>query len=164
MFALSLDQRAEEVVARLSLAEVHWASSFEAMAKELAILAENYFKPMLAVRPNHTGATESSIRHEIHMSSDGFEITYYGLLSANYMDEGNFPPGAVLAADYYGYRAFPIDKRLGQPTFARTIHGMGARTPGVPTHWSEKTVEWLADGVAADLALRHVAEFLKAVG
>jgi hypothetical protein len=135
-------------------------------SEDLAKYAEEYFKPMLNVRtnPRGNGDTKESIKHNINVHGDGFDIDFDGLLSAYYMDVGNFPAGQEMWAKSYGMSAFPVDKRFGSPIFTPVIHGMGSFTPGVPTHWSEKTVEHMAsDGAAIDIAMNHFADFLREV-
>jgi hypothetical protein len=142
-----------------------WDTFMMKTSKELADYAQEYFKPMLNVRnnPRGNGDTRESIQSEINHSADGFDIEYTGLLSAYYMDVGNFPAGAVLDAGAFGMKAFPIDQRFGPPFLSRTIHGMGHYTSGVPTHWSEKTAEHLAEGKGLEIAIDHFAEFLRGV-
>jgi hypothetical protein len=135
-------------------------------SKDLAEYAQEYFKPMLNVRnnPRGNGDTKESIKYDITNPSGDFTIEYTGLLSAYYMDVGNFPAGAVLSSKAFGMNFFPIDKRFGPPFLARTIHGMGHYTPGAVTHWSEKTANHMAhDGVALEIAMEHFAEFLDQV-
>lgn len=144
-----------------------WDTFMTKTAKELADYAQEYFKPMLNVRnnPRGNGDTKESIQSEINHSADGFDIEYTGLLSAYYMDVGNFPAGQEMWANSYGMKAFPVDQRFygkGMP-YATVIHGMGHFTSGVPTHWSEKTAEHLAEGKALEIAVDHFAEFLRGV-
>jgi hypothetical protein len=142
-----------------------WDTFMVKTSKELADYAQEYFKPMLNVRnnPRGNGDTKESIQSEINHSADGFDIEYTGLLSAYYMDVGNFPAGAVLSAAAFEMKAFPVDARFGSPYFATEIHGMGHYTSGVPTHWSEKTATHLAEGKALEIAIDHFAEFLREV-
>jgi hypothetical protein len=135
-------------------------------SKDLAEYAQEYFKPMLNVRnnPRGNGDTKESIKYDITNPNGDFEIQYTGLISAYYMDVGNFPAGTVMTAKSKGMEFFPIDKRFGPPFLSRTIHGMGHYTPGAVTHWSEKTANHLAhDGVALEIAMEHFAEFLDSV-
>lgn len=143
-----------------------WESFMIQTSDELANYAQEYFKPMLNVRssPRGNGDTKDSIKHDITHGADGFTITYSGLLSAYYMDVGNFPPGAVLAANAFGMKNFPVDARYGAKRPSAQIHGMGSFTSGVPTHWSEETVKHMAnDGKALEIAIEHMAEFLNEV-
>lgn len=135
----------------------------ERLPEELAKMAEEHFKPMLSVRPEHKGELERSIRHEIRHTGEGWEVEYYGLFYGLYIDTGNFPPNQALYARDYHLGAFPIDARLGKSLYRATIHGMGSFTPGVPTHYSEKTVDWLAGGVALEVAYEKAMEFLSEV-
>lgn len=164
MFRLELDQRSWEVINRLSESLGLWEEHMHnELSEELAKKAEEHFKPMLSVRPEHTGNLERSIRHEIRQTGDGWEVEYYGLFYGLYIDVGNFDPSTALFAADYDHRAFPVDKRLGAPYFTPIIHGMGSATPGVPTHYSEKTVDWLAGGAALEVAYEKVMEFLSEV-
>jgi hypothetical protein len=142
-----------------------WNNFMTKTAQELADYAQEYFKPTLNVRnnPRGNGDTKESIEAHINRKSDGFDIDYTGLLSAYYMDVGNFPAGQEMWANSYGMKAFPVDARFGSPIYSTVIHGMGHYTSGVPTHWSEKTVEHLAEGKALKIALEHFAEFLHGV-
>jgi hypothetical protein len=133
------------------------------LAEDIAKVAEEYFKPMLNVRGQHTGALAASIQHTVTSRSNGWDLDYFGNFYGLYMDEGNFDPSVTLDASTFGMKAFPVDKRFGTPNFQSTIHGMGSLTPGVPTHYSEKTVEYLAEDKAADLALKRMEEFLSQV-
>lgn len=158
---LSLDQADRFVAFRGS-----YDIFLDRTAKELADYAVEYIKPMLNVRnnPRGNGDTAASIQSSISQSDEGFDIDFNGLLSAYYMDVGNFPPGEVLDAASYGFKAFPVDQRFGNPNFQRTIHGMGSFTPGVPTHWSEKTATHMAeDGIAIESAMKYFSEFLSEV-
>jgi hypothetical protein len=143
-----------------------WETMMEQNAHVLAEYAKEYFKPMLNVRnnPRGNGDTAESIRYDINMNGGDFEVTYNGLLSALYMDVGNFPSGSVLSADEFGLKMFPVDKRFGVAFPTKTIHGMGHFTPGVPTHWSDETVRHMADdGVALEYAMEHLREFMSKV-
>lgn len=128
--------------------------------RELAKKAEEHFKPMLSVRPVHTGKLEQSITHEVNNTGDGWSIDWYGLFYGLYMDVGNFDPNMTLYAADYGLKFFPVDKRLGASMKAQKIHGMGAKTKDSPTHYSEKTVEWLANSEAGELGMHYMTEFL----
>lgn len=142
-----------EELMRLEQSLLEWDGVMKTMAEELARISEEYFKPMLSVKPDHTGDTEKSIRHEISHTANGFDISWYGLKSANWMDEGNFPSGVAIFAEEYGLKAFPIGKRTGKTVeFSKKIRGMGSRTDGVPTHWAQKTVDWLAEEKALEIA------------
>lgn len=172
MITIDLDSKSWQVIDALSNFHSSWQKHmYEDLPKELAKKAEEHFKPMLAVRPNHTEELERSIRYEPRRTSDGWEVDYYGLYYGIFIDIGNFNEEIVkqkgksypLKAEEYGIKAFPIDKRLGTPIFSRHIHEMGSYTPGVPTHYSEKTVEWLANGAALEVAYEHVMAFLSEV-
>lgn len=161
---LKLDSRSWEVINHLANFQSSWHKHmYTELPKELAKKAEEYFKPMLAVRDKHTGQLERSIRHEVRHNGDGWEVNYFGLAYGLFVDLGNFPPDDVRYARDYGLKAFPVDQRLGEPRFLPYIHGMGAYTPGAPTHYSEKTVEWLANGPAVEVAYEHLMAFLSEV-
>ncbi|HDR8003426.1 TPA: hypothetical protein QCY70_004941 [Bacillus cereus] len=164
MISIRWEQSAHKQVAEFNEFHSKWDHMNRESAQRLAKMAEEYFKPMLNVRSHRTGQTERSIEHKIKHGSDGFEIEYHGLLSALYMDEGNFPAGQTLQAPRgAAQRAFPVDSRFGSPAFSPTIHGMGSLTPGAPTHWSEKTVEYLAEGPGIDVLLHEMDAFLRQV-
>lgn len=135
------------------------------LATEIAEIAEEYFKPMLNVRSTRTGDTARSIRHEIHTSGDEFSIEYYGLLSALYMDDGNFDPSDTRSVPLgKATKFFPVDARFGTYKPQTVIHGMGSLTPDAPTHWSMKTAEGLvSEGLAMDLLTENMAELLEKV-
>lgn len=144
--------------------EGKWNEMHKSSAPEIAKIAQDYFTPMLNVRSQQTGATKDSITPLIEYSSNGWKVEYWGLLSALYMDVGNFPAGETLNAKDKGLKAFPVDKRFGNPYFRQTIHGMGARTPGAPTHWSTKTVKNLASTQKVTrVAANAMKEFLRTV-
>lgn len=147
--------------------EGDWDMSMYKTSRELAEYAQDYFTPFLkSVRssPSGNGDTARSVKPMVQQNADGFEITYTGLISAYYMDVGNFAPGEVRYAASYGYKAFPVDRRFGNPNFMWMIHGMGARTPGVPNHWSEETAKHMSeDGVATEIAMNHFVEFMQSV-
>jgi hypothetical protein len=55
-----------------------------------------------------------------------------------------------------------LGKQYAKPL--TVIHPMGSFTPGVPNHYSEKTLEHLAnEGVAMDIALEGMSAFLESV-
>lgn len=159
------DQKAWDQADKFLAFRDDWDSFLMKTSKELADYAQEYFKPMLNVRnnPRGNGDTKESIKSEITMNGDGFDIEYTGLLSAYYMDVGNFPAGQEMSARSFGMKAFPVDQRFGTPNWSAVIHGMGHYTSGVPTHWSEKTAEHLAEGKAMEIAVDHFAEFLREV-
>jgi hypothetical protein len=147
--------------------EGDWDKTMYMTSRDLTQYAQDFFTPYLhSVRsdPAGNGETARSVQPQVIQTDKGFEITYIGLISAYYMDVGNFPSGAVLDASEYGLKAFPVDRRFGNPFFAKTIHGMGAKTPGAPNHWSEETVKHMGeDGVAVEIALKHMNEFFRSV-
>lgn len=164
MISIELDSATWKVIDSLSRFERAWhLHMYEELPKELAKKAEEHFKPMLAVRPNHRGDLKDSIRHEIHHKGDGWEVNFFGLGYGILIDVGNFPADDVLFAAEYDHIAFPADKRLGEPFFTPFIHGMGHHTTGVPTHYSEKTVQWLAQGASMEVVYDHVMRFLSEV-
>lgn len=144
-----------------------WDMALYKTSKDLADYAQQYFTPFLhSVRssPSGNGDTARSVKSNITHTETGFEINYTGLISAYYMDVGNFDPGYVMTAASKGLKAFPVDRRFGTPTFSGAIHGMGYRTPGVPSHWSEETVKHMGtEGVAIEMAMKHMVEFLNEV-
>jgi hypothetical protein len=144
-----------------------WEYMLEHTAKDLAEYAKTYFEPMLeGVRPSPkgNGDTKQSITYDISQHGTGFEVTYNGLLSAYYLDVGNFPASSVLTASQFGMKMFPVDKRFGVPFPAKEIHGMGHYTSGVPNHWSEETVRHMSDDdVAFEIAEKWMNVFLDEV-
>lgn len=166
MITAELDSKSQETLNALSNFLGYWEESIHKnLPEELAKKAQEHFIPMLKVRPEGSqGNLERSIRYEIRQTGDGWEVDYHGLFYGIYMDTGNFDPRDVLNAKDYHLGAFPIDARLGHTLYKSTIHGMGSFTKDVvPTHYSEKTVEWLAEGVALEVAYHHVMEFLSGV-
>jgi hypothetical protein len=166
MLTLKWTDEAWSQAIRFLDAGLDWDRFMEKTTKDLAEYAQEYFKPMLNVRtsPQGNGQTRDSIKYNIIRSGNEFTIEYTGLLSAYYMDVGNFPPGAVLDAQGFDMHFFPVDKRFGAAKPARYIHGMGSQTPGAPTHWSSKTAIHMAeDGAALEIALQHFSQFLHEV-
>jgi hypothetical protein len=164
MINLTWTEQAWNQANHFSEFESSWETFMHETAKDMAEYAKEYIKPMLNVRtsPRGNGDTARSIDYSISTTGDGLEINYTGLLSAWWMDVGNFPAGEIMRAD--GIKAFPVDKRFGTPMYKKEIHGMGHFTPGVPTHWSEETVKHMDDdGVALEFAVKHLERFLSEV-
>lgn len=166
MISLELDTKSWELLNKLynssSLWEQHMHHEFP---KELAEAAKEHMIPMLAVRPVHNQDLERSIRYDTVHMGNVWEVNFYGFLYGLYVDQGNFPSGDVIYAASKGLRYFPVDARLPElPTYrAELIHGMGAQTTGAPTHYSEKTVDWLANGKALEVAYKYMDAFLAEV-
>lgn len=159
-----LDERSWRQITVLASFEPHWHDHmYDELSSRLAKDAEEYFKPMVrSVRGTGTGESEASVRHEIERSADGWDVFYYGNLGAFYMDEGNFSPDATIYRS--NQMAFPVGMREGATEFfSPYIHGMGHRTAGVPTHYSEKTAEWLESDKAASIALESMERWLDSV-
>lgn len=137
-----------------------WDYFLEHSAKDLAEYAQTYFTPMLkGVRssPGGNGDTAKSVQPSIAHNSNGFEISYNGLLSAYWLDVGNFPASQYIEASTFGLKSFPVDKRHGINMPMAKIHGMGHFTPGVPLHWSEETVKHMNDD---DIAFEIMEKWL----
>lgn len=133
------------------------------VAKSLAEKAVEFITPHLSVRTNvpHTGALEHSLAPVITNTGEGFDIGFMALFYGLYIDDGNDNLGEALASQY-GLNFFPVDFRLGSQYAhpSSVIHPMGYQTPGVPNHWSDLTAKYLAENVAAPLAIDAVMTFL----
>lgn len=135
------------------------------LSEEIGKEAKDHFTPMMHARPTYTGELEKSVETRVFNTGAGFEIEYWGFKYGQWVDTGNFPPGAVIMRVAGKGAPFPIREMKGADPvkFSRTIHGMGSVTPGAPTHYSEKTVTWLADGKATEVALEHLEVWLRSV-
>lgn len=169
--SIELDSKSWEVINSLVDYKSAWfRHMYDNLPVKLAKEAKDHFTPLLSARQEHRGDLERSIRYEVNKHGSGWNIDYYGLDYGRYVDSGNFPQSEVKYASSYTskktgkkLRAFPIDKRFGAPIFRPYIHGMGSHTPTAPTHYSEKTVDWLAQGKATELAFEELLAFLSQV-
>jgi hypothetical protein len=165
---ISLDSRSTKQLNYILNFSGSWDQALHKdLSEDLAKEAMEYFKPLLHVRPNYSGDLEKSIKYKTKVRNNrntGFDIEYTGLFYGNYMDEGNADgfPGGVLHASSYGMKGFPVfDQRRGKlVAYSPTIHPMGHYTHDAVTHWAERTVDWLAGKSAADLAAKHMSDFL----
>jgi len=153
------------LLARFMSVDNYWKPFMDALAKDLADLAVGHIKPMTVAQAewngciNGTGALSESVKSSISMAGNGFEITFDSLYYGKYMDVGNFPADSTITRS--AHKPFPVGARSGgEVTFSWTIHGMGHRTPGVPTHFSENTAEWLGTHIES-IADLHVETFLR---
>lgn len=135
---------------------------YHELSDKLAKYAIEYMRPLMHVRsvPN-TGALENSLHADVQMDGMGFEIGFLGLFYGLYVDTGNDNLGTAYASTY-GLKAFPIDRRLGSKYYnpRPVIHPMGTATPNSPTHYSDATMQHMANESAADMALRAMESFL----
>lgn len=107
-----------------------------------------------------TGETEASIHYQVDHKRDGWEITYHGKKSADYIDVGNFPASQVRFARDYGLKAFPISARAGMVhTHFAAIHGMGHSSPEYPKQFSRDGMKHLHKNVG-NLAENALQKFL----
>lgn len=163
-FKMDWDDETKVIFERIAHWYPHWYEHINHKVPEkLAHEAQKHFEPMLHVRPQTTNRLRDSIQAHIQPTGEGWKIDYYGLLHGLYIDEGNFDPGVQMFARDKGLKYFPVDARLGEKKRFQYIHGMGAKTPGAPTHFSQKTVDWLAEGKAIEIAYDHVMMFLNEV-
>lgn len=167
MFTIKWDDHAWAQAQRFQNYKGDWDESMYMMSRDLAEYAQEFFTPYLhSVRsdPAGNGETARSVHPVITQSKNGFVIEYTGLISAYYMDIGNFPPSYVMTADSKNLKAFPVDRRFGNTRFAKQIHGMGYETPGVPNHWSAETVKHMGeDGAALKIGMEWMEKFLSEV-
>jgi hypothetical protein len=164
MFNVRLDQRSWNQINRFFEGSELWEMHMhDRLSEDLAKSAKEHMKPMLHVRPVHTGKLEQSITEQIHFNNEGFDIEFYGLLYGLWVDTGNFPPSTTIDASSYGYKAFPVDARLGASNPQRVIHGMGSQNTNAPTHYSEKTAKWLAEDEATKIGMEHLEMWLGSV-
>jgi len=153
------------LLSRFMKVDSYWQPFMDALAKDLADLAVGHIKPMTIAQAewngsiSGTGALSNSIASNVSRDGTGFEITFDGLFYGKYMDVGNFPADSTISRA--AHKPFPVGQRSGgDVTFSWTIHGMGYRTPGVPTHFSDKTAEWLYSHME-DISDLHVETFLR---
>lgn len=161
---VDLDEHSWRQITHMASFETQWHEHmYNDLAARMAKDAQDYFKPMIrSKRGVGSGVSEATVRHEVDRLADGFDVLFYGNLGAYYMDEGNFSPDAIIYRTNKG--AFPVGKREGATEFfSPYIHGMGHRTTGVPTHYSEKTADWLEGDKAASLALESMERWLDSV-
>jgi hypothetical protein len=119
-------------------------------------------KPLMSVRPLKTGRAEAALRSDIKPSTDGFDIDFYSNFYMNFVDEGS--PFTRIFAYTYGLWGFPIKTGEGGKIFRASISGVGlGNSPyadQLPTHFSQRTVDHLASGPAADIALKNMLQWL----
>lgn len=162
MFTAEFDEKSWRQITHLLEFSGTWDHHMhDELADDLAVSAMEHFKTMLHVRPEHSGDLERSIKYDIAHGGNDFEISYEGLFYGLFMDTGNFPASTQIFRD--NGKGFPISHARGQAPFmySKSIHGMGSIHPDAPTHYSEKTVKWLADDEATKLASLQLQEFLQ---
>lgn len=167
-FVIILDENGMKILERFMSAEPYWKTFMADLAIELAENAREHIKPFTQAiaqwngSTHGTGALSQSIQDTVTLNGDGFEITFDGLFYGNYMDVGNFPAGSTIRRA--NGKPFTVGARTSSSpediTWSWEIHGMGYRTPGVPTHFSEKTALWLAVNMH-DFTDEHVNTFLR---
>lgn len=165
MFTFKWDDSAwEQSNAFLSFADIY-DRDMQLLAHDLAKQAEEYFKPYLkGVRtdPAGTGDTERSLKTNVVIAGEGFDITWEAYRSAEWLDVGNWSAGAQIYRT--NQKPYPVDKRFDSGIYAQAIYGMGHYTTGAVSHYSEKTVHHLVDnGIALEAALKYFAQFLSEV-
>lgn len=168
VFNAHFSDLALQQVERFSAFQSTWNELLHvALAHEAYTAAMEHMKPLMHVRTDvpHTGALEASLVPHTTMRGDGFETEFYGLFYGLYMDDGNDSLGEALASNY-GLKTFPVDVRHGSQYYKpmSVIHPMGSHTPGAPTHYSEKTAEWLAgDSGIGEMAMKYMETWLEGV-
>lgn len=166
MFKVNLDEHTvAQISAFLEFSE-SWDHSLEAMAQELGDAAIEYMKPLMHVRPNITNAAEDALRKEVMSTGNGFTIDFYSLWYVNYVDEGS--PFEELYAYSFGLKGFPIDGRMGAAVlYSGKISGIGQGTSPyasqLPTHFSKRTEDYLAEDKANEIMFKNMVDFLDSV-
>lgn len=162
---LKWDDSALTTLNGLMYAHTRWENTMhKPLAQDLAKVAEDYMRPLMHVRPFFTGALEDSLKSTVTIKGDGWEVGFEGLDYGNWVDVGQ--DYDVLYASQYGYKFFPVDRRFGAPFPAGAIHAIGKSPTSpydVPLKFSEKTLDYLANGKAVEIGEKYLSEFLDTV-
>ena len=152
MLNIQWNPQAEQIIKNFLNPVSYWKVFANDLSYRLGQEAIQHIKPMTHVSAYYRGneALSNSLSADNKVTNDGFEVTFQGLWYGNYMDIGNFP--ADVGITRTNGKAFPVGLRSSQGdmsmvTWVNTIHGMGHTTPEAPTHFSEKTAEWLAGNI-----------------
>lgn len=164
MLTFEWDANAQRIIDNFFNVEAYWKEFLKDFSYELGEQSVKYMKPMTVGKSKfYTGGQNlaNSLQFHSDLIASGFDVTFEGLFYGNYMDVGNFPPEAQIARA--SKKPFPVGASrspAGEITFTRHIHGMGHYTPGVPTHFSEKTAFWLEQEMGS-LADPFINDFFK---
>lgn len=166
MINLTFDDNTWATLNRISSSMGSWNElMYTQTGNEIAEIAKEYMKPLMSVRPTKTGSAESNLRHEVTSTGDGFDINFFSNFYINYVDEGS--PFTRLFASTYGLWGFPIKTGEGTKIFRASISGVGqGNSPyafQLPTHFSERTAEHLAQTEAANIALKNMNQWISGV-
>lgn len=146
MFTFEWDQKALNILKNFSYTKRYMSSFMNSLSKTLAKEAENQIKPNLDAKAewngskHGTGNLRNSLMSKVLDSGEGFDITFESLFYGIYMDVGN---GDLIMPTSSDTLTVGARNDAGPITFAKQVGGVGSFTPGLPTHFSDKTVAYL---------------------
>lgn len=163
MIEFQFDDKSWEVLNQLATSLNTWDELMHTQTgNEIADIAKEYMKPLMSVRPVTSGSAESNLRHEISETTEGFDINFFSNFYINFVDEGS--PFTRLFAYTYGLWGFPIKTGDGGKIFRASISGVGqGNSPyafQLPTHFSERTADYLAQDKAAEIVLKNMNQWI----
>lgn len=166
MINLQFDEQSLQVLNQISASMGTWNNlMYTQTGNEIAELAKQYMKPLMSVRSSKTGSAEQNLRHEVTITGDGFDVSFFSNFYINFVDEGS--PFTRLFASTYGLWGFPIKTGEGGKIFRASISGVGqGNSPyafQLPTHFSERTADYLAQEQGANIALKYMNQWIEGV-